>query len=356
MKENKEGLILITGSSGLIGSKLAGILIDDYNVVGLDPAPNVFPLKDMETIDFDITKEESINAAFDRIETEYGSTITSVIHLAAFYDFSGKDNPLYDEVTVKGTDKLLKNIRNRFQVEQFFFSSTNLLYKPCEPGETIDENGEVDPNWPYPESKVKTEKIIREERGNIRTVIGRLAGAYDEWGHSIPLSHQIKRIYEKEIKGHLYSGNQEKGNPFIHLEDLILAIKKIVDNRKSLADFEVLNISEGKTYSYGALQDRIGELIHGKEWATIEVPKPVAKAGAAVQDAVGDPFIKPWMIDRADDHYELDISKAKEKINWEPRHDLMEGLEDMIRNLKENPEKWYKENNLEIPKAIKQES
>ena len=356
MENKKKGLVLITGSSGLIGSKLAQVLIDDYNIVGLDPAPNVFPLKEMETIDFDLTKEESINAAFDRIQSTYGSKIASVVHLAAYYDFNGEDSPLYDEVTVNGTRKLLQNLKKRFEVEQFFFSSTNLVYKPCDPGDTIDENGELDPNWAYPESKVKTEKLIREERGNIRTVIGRLAGVYDEWGHSIPISHQVQRIYEKKITGHLYSGDQNKGNPFIHLDDLVHAIKNIIDRRNSLADYEVLNISEGQTYSYGALQNRIGELIHGKEWATLEIPKPVAKAGATVQDAVGDPFIKPWMIDRADDHYQLDISKAKQKIGWVPQHDLMEDMEKIIRNLKADPEKWYKENKLEIPEAVKQES
>lgn len=353
---NKKDVVLITGGSGLIGSKLAKLLSANYQVVGLDVVPNLHPDEQVENVGFDITDDSSIEDAFNRIIHTYGSKIASVIHLAAYYDFNGKDSPMYDKITVDGTKRLLKHLKDRFEVEQFFFSSTNLVYKPCEPGEKIDENWPLDPNWAYPESKVKTEKIIKENRGNIPAVIGRIAGAYDEWGNSIPLSHQIQRIYEKDLTGHLYSGDQEKGNPFIHLKDLIKAIKQIVDRRTSLTDYEVINISEGKTYSYGALQDRIGQLIYGKEWKTIEVPKPVAKAGATVRDTFGDPFIKPWMIDRADDHYELDISKAKEKLDWQPKHDLYKDLEEMINNLKSNPEEWYSKNGLEIPDSIKQES
>src|SRR5690606_42054910 len=65
------------------------------------------------------------------------------------------------------------------------------------------------------------------------------------------------------------------------------------------------------------LQDQLGELIHGEEWPTIRIPKFVAKAGARVMNAFAsedDPeFIKPWMIDIADDHYEADISKARDR-------------------------------------------
>jgi len=61
----------------------------------------------------------------------------------------------------------------------------------------------------------------------------------------------------------------------------------------------------------------------------------------------GDPFIKPWMIDRADDHYEYDISRAKKLLDWTPEHRIVDVLPVMIMHLKENPEKWYKENYLE---------
>jgi hypothetical protein len=50
------------------------------------------------------------------------------------------------------------------------------------------------------------------------------------------------------------------------------------------------------------------------DWETTEIPKVVAKAGAWVQDqipGVEEPFIKPWMIDLADDRYVLDITRTR---------------------------------------------
>lgn len=356
MTNERDGLVVITGQSGLIGKLLSDKVDKDFKVVGLDPSADLYPNKRIENIDFDLTAPDSIHAALDRIEYAYGKKISSLVHLAAYYDFEGKDSPLYDEITVKGTKNLLEAVRGRFEVEQFIFSSTNLLYKPCEQGEKIDEDWPVEKSWAYPDSKIKTEKIIEDLHDNIPVVIARIAGAYDEWGHSIPISHQVKRIYEKKLTGHLYSGDTEKGNPFIHLEDLIDALEQMILKRKTLSNFEVFNIAEGKTFSYGDIQNKIGEELHGKDWATIEVPKLMAKAGATVQNAVGDPFIKPWMIDRADDHYDLDISKAKSKLDWQPKRNLMETLEVMLKNLKEDPVKWYKENNLEIPESIKEKS
>jgi nucleoside-diphosphate-sugar epimerase len=39
-----------------------------------------------------------------------------------------------------------------------------------------------------------------------------------------------------------------------------------------------------------------------------------------------DPFIKPWMIDFADDHYALDVSRARTPLGWYPKHSLREAL------------------------------
>lgn len=69
--------------------------------------------------------------------------------------------------------------------------------------------------------------------------------------------------------------------------------------------------------------------------------------GAWTRDLVSDLFIKPWMIDRADGHYELDIDRAKKHLDWQPEHRVMDTLPKMIESLKADPEEWYKNNNLD---------
>lgn len=343
-----KALVLVTGSSGLIGSRLIERLQDQYQVVGLDRKGNLYPPEKAENIALDITSEASIRAALARVRYAYGNHIASVVHLAAYYDFSGEPSPMYEEVTVKGTQKLL-NALQTFTVEQFVFSSTNLIYKPTEPGQKIHEDCPLAPNWDYPESKVDTENMIRKERGKIPAVFLRLAGAYNEEGNSIPLSHQIQRIYEKRLTSHLFSGDPAHGNVFLHMDDLLDALVATVEKRKTLPDEIAINIGEPETPSYSELQDKIGNLLYGEDWTTLEVPKPVAKTGAWAQTktGLGDTFIKPWMIDRADDHYELDISRARKLLGWEPRHRLMDTLPAMIENLRADPAAWYKLNKLD---------
>lgn len=354
-RNSEKEIVIVTGSSGLIGTRIIRRLARNYRIIGLDREGNPYPPVEAECVCFDITAKESIKAAMERVAYGYGKKIASVIHLAAYYDFSGKPSPLYQEVTVKGTANLLHALQD-FQVEQFIFSSTNLLYKPSEPGIKIHEECPVIPNWDYPESKINTEEIIREKRGNMQAVLLRLAGVYDEEGHSIPIAHQVQRIYEKQFTGHFFSGDISHGNVFLHMEDLLNALEKTVEKRKDLPEEVAINIGEPETPSYEDLQNRIGKLIHGKEWETYEMPKPIAKAGAWMMDLFADPFIKPWMIDRADDHYELDISRARELLDWTPRYALMDRLPKIIETLKSDPITWYRENRLDPPSALEKKS
>jgi nucleoside-diphosphate-sugar epimerase len=68
------------------------------------------------------------------VRDHHGGQIASIIHLAAYYDFLGAPSPKYDEITVGGTARLLRMLRELdFHVEQFVFSSTMLVHRPAEP-------------------------------------------------------------------------------------------------------------------------------------------------------------------------------------------------------------------------------
>jgi nucleoside-diphosphate-sugar epimerase len=343
--------VIITGGSGLIGSATVKRLAEQFSVVGFDKAGPPHPPPSAECVCVDLTADESIRHGLERVRTGYGDHVASVIHLAAYYDFSGEPSPLYEQVTARGTERLLRALQDS-QVGQFVFSSTMLVHAPCQPGQRISESWPLEPKWDYPKSKVKTEEVIRSQRGNIPAVLLRIAGVYDEQCHSIPLAHQIQRIYERRLTSGVFPGDPAHGQAFVHLDDVVDAIALAVQRRSQLPSETVLLIGEPETLSYDELQRAFGRLIHGEEWQTREISKALAKTGAWLKDNLPlaeEPFIKPWMIDLADDHYALDISRARNFLGWEPRCSLRATLPKMISALKADPPGWYRANKLEPP-------
>lgn len=343
--------VIVTGSSGLLGIEVCKRLSDDgYEVYGFDRVGLPEPPKDhghVHDIEADLTDYNTIQGAMRRIREATNGRLASVVHMAAYYDFSGEDSPLYEKVTVHGTDRLL-NALHDFEVEQFLFTSTMLVHEPCEVGQHISEDDALKAKWPYPQSKIDTERLLRDGHPGVPSVFLRIGGVYTDYGRQPTLVQQIKRIYEKDLQSHFFPGDSSAGQSAVHLDDTVDAIARAVQNRAGIAPKTAILIGEADPPSYAELQDAIGQHLHGDDWSTLYVPPMVAKAGAAVVDCVqgGEAFIKPFMVEMADDHYALDISRAEELLGWVPRRRLMDHLPVILDNLQKDPEGWYRRNGL----------
>jgi nucleoside-diphosphate-sugar epimerase len=224
-RASKKPLVLVTGAAGNLGRSLAAALAPDYRVVGMDmnaPADAPYPI-----IEIDLTSDDSVQLAFRELREQHGERIASVVHLVAFFDFSGEPNPLYEAVNVQGTRRLLRALAD-FETEQFLYASTMLVHEPCKPGERIDENQPFGPRWEYPKSKLAAENVIRDEHGSIPYAILRLAGVYDEESTVPTMAQQMTRIYERDFESHLYSGSTLVGQSMLHREDMIDAVRRTV--------------------------------------------------------------------------------------------------------------------------------
>ena len=123
-------------------------------------------------------------------------------------------------------------------------------------------------------------------------------------------------------------------------------------------------IGEPDAIGYDALQDELGELIHGEDdWPTLRVPKPSpppargrrasSSRSSPTRSTQGEaPFIKPFMVAMADDHYALDIRRARDLLGWEPRHRLKDELPRLVAALKGDPAGWYEANRITPPAWI----
>src|SRR3546814_15801487 len=52
------------------------------------------------------------------------------------------------------------------------------------------------------------------------------------------------------------------------------------------------------------------------------------------------------MIDSSNDHYILDIARARSLLGWEPKHILRETPPTIVAALKRHPRAWYRNNKL----------
>ena len=221
-------LVLITGAVGNLGVSVAKALEGAYRVVGMDRDTGDTPFP---VLRIDVSSDDSVELAFRKLRESYGNRIASVIHLVAFFDFTGQPHPLYQTVNVEGTRRVLRALRS-FEVEQFVYASTMLVHAPCKPGERIDERQPIDPRWEYPKSKAAAEAVIREEHGNIPYAILRLAGVYDTKTTVPTMANQMARIYERDLQSHLYAGHTLVGQSMLQRVEQIVAMQhRLADQR-----------------------------------------------------------------------------------------------------------------------------
>jgi hypothetical protein len=144
----------------------------------------------------DLTSEEAIDAGLRRVQTAYGARIASVIHLAAYFDLTGEPNPLYEEITVRGTGKLRRGLQ-AFEVEQFVLASSMLAHKAGRPGDVIDEGSATVVEPAVPNFQGRSRKLLEARSIEVREdPIARLEGTGDQLQRIVfaggePLSREI---------------------------------------------------------------------------------------------------------------------------------------------------------------------
>jgi CDP-paratose 2-epimerase len=162
-------IVIVTGSSGLVGSEAARFFVEQgATVVGIDndmrqrffgaEASTLRNRQRLEAlgadryrhVDEDIRSREAIVGLF----REYGSAIEAVIHTAAqpSHDWAANDPHLDFQVNANGTLNLLEATRQFAPDAPFIFTSTNKVYGDTPnrlPLVERETRWEIDPDHPY---------------------------------------------------------------------------------------------------------------------------------------------------------------------------------------------------------------
>jgi UDP-glucose 4-epimerase len=278
--------IIVTGSDGFVGSHLASRLEQE--------GAEVIPIDISQGID--ITDWEQVK--------DYRN-IDIIYHLAAKTyvpdTIEGPKETYF--VNLVGTVNMLE-LAKLNKAENFVFASSyiygNPQYLP------IDEDHPINPTNPYSRSKALGEKLCHGyyEDYKLRCVIIRAFNLYGEGQRGDFLIPTIlKQIEGREIK----LNTPEPKRDFLYIKDAIEAYLRAEEYLGP--GFEVFNIGSGVSYSVDEIAKKI-----------------VAISGRRIRIKYLDQPRKNEIMDTV-----ANIAKAREKLGWEPRYDIDEGLRNTIQ-------------------------
>ena len=165
--------ILITGSSGFIGTNLMKKLIDEkfYSILGIDiQSPKIESHNEfMKKVD--ITDEVKLTEVIEGFNPNF------IIHLAARTDLNGKSLLEYSANTI-GVEILLNVVKGLKNIERVIFTSSMYV---CVPGYSPINENDYKPHTIYGESKVITEKLVKNFDKKYKWSIVRPTSIWGPW-------------------------------------------------------------------------------------------------------------------------------------------------------------------------------
>lgn len=231
--------VLVTGTAGFIGGALARHLnACGHVVLGLDLSPHT--LAKIETGACDIRSRESVHEKFRRFRPE------SVVHLAARTDLGETRDLAGYAANIEGVRNVIAAIEATGGIERAIFASSQLV---CRVGYIPASETDYAPTTLYGESKVRTERIVRETDGGKTTWC--LVRPTTVWGPGMSAHYQrFLRMIAKGRYVHVGTSPQHKsygylGNVVHQIERLLVAPAEAI-HRKTLylADDPPLSLRE----------------------------------------------------------------------------------------------------------------
>lgn len=286
--------ILITGSTGFLGGIIRNVLQNNYSIFGLSRSNTEYNIQLQSDIpvfieDFNIVIHSAGKA-----------------HIIPKCD---KENSIFFEVNVKGTQNLLKGIeQSKVLPKSFIFISTVAVYG-VDQGENINENTPLLANDSYGKSKIQAEKLVLEwcQKNNVICTILRLPLLV---GDNPPgnLGAMINGIN----KGYYFNIAQGEAR-----KSMVLAndVANIVLKASEIGG--IYNLTDGSHPSFYELSNAIARR-NGKK-RLFNIPFFIAKSIALVGDFVGSKFpLNSYKLKKITTDLTFDDTKARQVLGWKP--------------------------------------
>jgi nucleoside-diphosphate-sugar epimerase len=346
--------IVITGSSGYLGSALCADLGRDNHVVGIDrrpPSPTLqqaAPHAVWENLD--ISDAEAVSGAFQRTAQKHGG-IDFVIHFAVYYHYGRRWRPEYDIHNIQGTRHVIE-AACRAGAGRIIFAASIAALVPPPPGVALTEDAADMADFPYCRSKAAGEQLCAERLNDLPVIVMRIGGVFSDWCELPPLYSLIRLWSRRDPLGRCVPGRGRTGFPYIHRDELVRFVRRVIEKNDALDRHEVLFASEDGCTCHEDLFHPIRRLC-GKSVAAgpIHVPPALAVLFLYLKLAANglrgrQTYEQPWMLAYADRPLRVDARRAREKLDWKPRDEyaILNRLSVVMENFRQNPRFWKQRN------------
>ena len=346
--------LLITGASGFIGVHLLRELMDDHRVFAVARGraePVGAPVhRNIEWLPADVSSREDVLALHERVRAAGGVDV--VVHLAAFYDFTGRDAPEYQSTNVEGLRNVL-DISRRLKPRRFIFSSSVAACDFTSPGRRIDDTTPPEGQSCYARSKRQGEEMVRQASAALPSCIVRLAALFSDWCEYEPLYVFLSEWLSPGWRSHVLAGKGRSAIPYLHIRDAVSFFRRLLASLDDLEPFETLTASTDGATSHRDLYAAATAAHFGQRRRPVLVPRLACHAGLCGLDVLGRvtgrrPFERPWMGRCIDRELAVDASRTRSKLAWAPKErlEILRRMPFLIQNRKTYPDEWLKRNHV----------
>src|SRR5271166_1497603 len=340
--------IIITGASGFVGRHLLEFFKDKFRIYGLARRSQVrskAPVhSNIKWFQAAIADRKSIEAVFEQIAAEGGAEI--VIHLAAYYDFSGDQHPEYYRTNVQGLRNIL-DLCGLVGTRHFIFSSSLAASAFPPPGAALTETSLADGNHIYARTKKIGEDMLAEYRDVFSSVIVRFAALFSDWCEYPPLYMFLDTWLSNRWNHRVLGGMGQSAIPYLHVHEVSRFLSCLIDKLPILPPGQVVIASPDGAVSHLALFRVTTREYLGHRVKPLFMPKLLCGPGIRVQNLLGRvlgerPFERTWMAEYIDQQMTVNAAWSRATLGWEPRPrlEILRRMPFLIENRKMNPLEW----------------
>lgn len=346
--------VLITGSSGYLGSALCVELAREYRVVGIDrrpPSPDqrrAAPGARWEQVD--ISDPQAVRQCLEGAAAA-GGGIDTLIHFAAYYHFGRRWRPEYEAVNIRGTRHII-DAACRLGVKRVIFAASIAALVPPPRGRALTERAAGSTEFPYGKSKTLGERLFAERAGELPVVVLRLGGVFSDWCELPPLASLMQLWCRRGPLGRCMPGSGAAGFPYIHREELVRGVIRVVERRQLLDRHEVLFLAEDGCTRHRDLFAPIRRCCgRDPDAPPIHLPSRLVASLLVLKLAANallrrNTYERPWMMAYAERPLKVDTTNSRRRLDWAPRPEfsITARLPILMANYTRHRREWAERN------------